>query len=80
LDKPVSSNSAPAKQLAIRLIEMLSSHEEDLIALEVEVPAVAQLRRAVGMTIAESCYWISDQVDPEPGWTPSADSQTSEAK
>jgi hypothetical protein len=48
------------RDIARNLVEMLSSYEEELMLLEQGAPAVGQLRRAVGMAIAEACYWISD--------------------
>jgi hypothetical protein len=51
--------------VARNLIEVLSSYEEELIALERGWPTVAQLRRAVGMAIAEACYCISDETTDE---------------
>jgi hypothetical protein len=47
--------------LARNLVELLSSYEEELIMLERTTPAVDQLRRAVGMAVAEACYLISDE-------------------
>jgi hypothetical protein len=49
------------RELARSLVELLTAYEEELMALERETPAVAPLRRAVGMAIAEACYWISDR-------------------
>ena len=46
--------------LARNLVELLSSYEEELIMLERITPAVGQLRRAVGIAVAEACYLISD--------------------
>ena len=50
-----------AKALAQNLVEILTSYEEELMALERDAPAMGQLRRAVGITIAEACYLITDQ-------------------
>jgi hypothetical protein len=50
-----------AKRLAQNLVELLTSYEEELMALEREAPAYGPLRRAVGIVIAEACFCISDQ-------------------
>jgi hypothetical protein len=68
----VLTNSEQVRELARNLLELLAPYEEELIGLEPEAPAVGQLRRAVGMVIAESCYLISDEA-PGEGWTPGAD-------
>jgi hypothetical protein len=65
-----------AKTLAQNLVELLTSYEEELMALERETPAMGQLRRAVGITIAEACYVISDQTIGEAQWAPPADGPT----
>jgi hypothetical protein len=65
-----------AKVLAQNLVEMLTSYEEELMALERETPAMGQLRRAVGITIAEACYLITDQGLTQAGWAPPADGRT----
>jgi len=62
-----------AKELAQNLMEVLTSYEEELMALERESPGMGQLRRAVGITIAEACYVITDQGLPQPEWAPPAD-------
>ncbi len=64
-----------ARQLARKLVEILTSYEEELIALERETPAIGQLRRAVGITIAEGCYLITDQGDCMMDWIPPSDGQ-----
>ena len=68
-----------ARDLARNLMEILTSYEEELIALEREAPAVGQLRRAVGITIAEACYMITDQADLMSDWIPPSDGQTRRA-
>jgi hypothetical protein len=73
------TNPERAKALAQDLLEILTSYEEELMALEGEAPAVSQLRRAVGITIAEACYWISDQGAGQAEWFPPADGQTRRA-
>jgi hypothetical protein len=62
-----------AKVLAQNLVEILTSYEEEFMALERETPIMAQLRRAVGITIAEACYLITDQNMAQAGWAPPAD-------
>ena len=62
-----------ARDLARNLVEILTSYEEELIALERESPAIGQLRRAVGITIAEACYVITDQGDARSDWLPPPD-------
>jgi hypothetical protein len=62
-----------AKALAQNLVELLTSYEEELMALEREAPAMGQLRRAVGITIAEACYMITDQSMAQAEWAPPAD-------
>jgi len=61
-----------SKKLAQNLVEILSSYEEELIALEREAPAVGQLRRAVGITIAEACYIVTDDAAGQVEWNPSS--------
>ncbi|WP_395670340.1 hypothetical protein [Phenylobacterium sp.] len=56
----VRTDDQRARQIAQNLVEMLSSYEEEIIALEQQAPDLAALRRAVGMAIAEACYLISD--------------------
>jgi hypothetical protein len=73
------TKSERAKALAQNLLEILTSYEEELMALENDAPAVSQLRRAVGITIAEACYWISDQGAGETEWLPPADDQARRA-
>lgn len=68
-----------AKELARNLVEILTSYEEELIALERETPAIGQLRRAVGITIAEACYMITDQSDTMSDWLPPSDDQARRA-
>lgn len=68
-----------ARDLARNLVEILTSYEEELIALERETPAIGQLRRAVGITIAEACYLITDQGDCMTDWVPPADGQARHA-
>ena len=59
-----------ARTLAQNLVELLSSYEEELMALELDAPAMGQLRRAVGITIAEACYLITDQALGVSEWAP----------
>jgi hypothetical protein len=40
------------------------------MALERIQPEAGPLRRAVGMTIAEACYLISDETVGHEGWSP----------
>jgi hypothetical protein len=68
-----------ARDLARNLVEILTSYEEELIALERETPAIGQLRRAVGITIAEACYVITDQGDAMSDWLPPPDGQARRA-
>ena len=68
-----------ARDLARDLLEVLTSYEEELIALERETPAMGQLRRAVGITIAEACYAITDQGDSMSAWLPPSDGQARRA-
>jgi hypothetical protein len=60
----VRTENERARQIAQNLVELLSSYEEELMALEIETPALGPLRRAVGMAIAEACYLISDGAPP----------------
>jgi hypothetical protein len=62
-----------AKVLAQNLMEILTSYEEELMMLERDAPAMVQLRRAVGITIAEACYLITDQNLAQSEWAPPAD-------
>jgi hypothetical protein len=60
----VTTDDHRAREIAQSLVDMLSSYEEELITLEQQAPALAALRRAVGMAIAEACYLISDGSPP----------------
>jgi hypothetical protein len=68
-----------AKSLARNLVEVLSSYEEELMLLEREAPATGQLRRAVGITIAEACFLISDHAMGLDEWVPPGDGQARSA-
>jgi hypothetical protein len=59
-----------ARILAQNLVELLTSYEEELMALELDAPAMGQLRRAVGIAIAEACYVITDQALGVSEWAP----------
>jgi hypothetical protein len=59
-----------ARTLAQNLVELLTSYEEELMALELDTPAMGQLRRAVGITIAEACYLITDHSIGVSEWAP----------
>ncbi|WP_372784752.1 hypothetical protein [Phenylobacterium sp.] len=61
-----------AKALSQNLVEILTSYEEELMALEREAPAMGQLRRAVGITIAEACFLITDESVGQTEWAPPA--------
>jgi hypothetical protein len=67
----VLSDIERARLVARNLVEVLTSYEEELMALEREAPGVGPLRRAVGMAIAEACYVISDDSAHGEAWTPS---------
>jgi biotin synthase-related radical SAM superfamily protein len=75
----VEANVDRAKTLAQNLMEILTSYEEELMALERETPAMGQLRRAVGITIAEACYLITDQGIAQTTWAPPTDGRSSAA-
>ncbi|WP_374472546.1 hypothetical protein [Phenylobacterium sp.] len=60
----VRTDKERAREIAQNLVDLLSSYEEELIALERDAPGVGPLRRAVGMAIAEACYLISDGAPP----------------
>lgn len=60
----VRTENERAREIAQNLVEILSSYEEELMALERDAPALGALRRAVGMAIAEACYLISDGAPP----------------
>lgn len=76
----MSDEPDPARRLAQNLIELLSSYEEELMALERDAPALSQIRRAVGMTIAEACYWISDQPPADVNAAPPPDGGQAKAR
>jgi hypothetical protein len=59
-----------ARALAQNLVEFLASYEEELMAIEREAPVMSQLRRAVGIAIAEACYVITDQNMIQAVWAP----------
>jgi hypothetical protein len=67
------TNAERTRTLSRNLVEILTSYEEELMALEREGPAVSQLRRAVGMTIAEACFLVTDQGAGQIEWAPPAD-------
>jgi hypothetical protein len=73
-------DSEHGKQLAQNLVELLMSYEEELIQLEHDAPAFAPLRRAVGIAIAEACYFISDQPSPQEDLVPPSDDEASRAR
>jgi hypothetical protein len=73
------TSSERARTLAQSVVEILTSYEEELMALEREAPAMGQLRRAVGITIAEACYLITDQGLAQAEWAPPADGPTRRA-
>lgn len=73
------TSSERARTLAQSVVEILTSYEEELMALEREAPAMGQLRRAVGITIAEACYLITDQSLAQAEWAPPADGPTRRA-
>jgi hypothetical protein len=73
------TSSERARILAQSVVEILTSYEEELMALEREAPAMGQLRRAVGITIAEACYLITDQSLAQAEWAPPADGPTRRA-
>jgi hypothetical protein len=62
-----------ARTLAQNLVEILVSYEEELMALEREAPSTGQLRRAVGIAIAEACYVITDHTMAQSEWAPPTD-------
>jgi|GEM_PF-920613 hypothetical protein len=68
-----------ARELSQNLVEILTSYEEELMALEREAPATGQLRRAVGITIAEACFLITDQDTGQAEWLPPTDGSTRRA-
>lgn len=76
----MSQDSDRARRLAQNLVELLAPYEEELIALELVSPAVGPLRRAVGITIAEACYCISDQGRAGSHATPPADDEANQTR
>jgi hypothetical protein len=75
----IQAKADRARILAQNLIEILTSYEEELMAIEREAPAMGQLRRAVGIAIAEACYAISDHDGDQVDWLPPADGQARRA-
>jgi hypothetical protein len=73
-------DSEHGKRLAQNLVEMLMPYEEELIQLERDAPAFGPLRRAVGIAIAEACYFISDNPSPQEDLVPPADDAASRAR
>lgn len=73
-------DSERGRQLAQNLVELLMSYEEELIQLEQGVPAYAPLRRAVGIAIAEACYFISDHPSPQEDLVPPPNDEASRAQ
>jgi hypothetical protein len=72
----VQTSGERARTLAQNLVEMLTSYEEELMAIERETPAMGQLRRAVGIAIAEACYVITDQSMIQAEWAPPSEGPT----
>lgn len=70
MSQPVAER---ATALAQNLLEILGPYEEELMALERENPAAGALRRAVGISIAEACYLISDPGVRHAEWAPPTD-------
>ncbi|RAK63051.1 hypothetical protein [Phenylobacterium kunshanense] len=68
------------KKLAQNLVEFLLSYEEELIQLERDLPAYAPLRRAVGISIAEACYFISDHPSPQEDLVPPPNDEANRAQ
>ena len=67
----MSQTSAERARIVARnLVELLTSYEEELMALELDAPAMGQLRRAVGIAIAEACYLITDTSVGIEEWAP----------
>jgi len=67
----MSQTSAERARIVARnLVELLTSYEEELMALELDAPAMGQLRRAVGIAIAEACYLITDTSAGIGEWAP----------
>ena len=62
-----------AREMARNLIELLAPYEEELMTLERHNPALAPLRRAVGIAVAEACYVVSDENAGRQAWTHSKD-------
>jgi hypothetical protein len=60
------------RTLSQNLVELLTSYEEELMALEREAPTIGKLRRAVGIAIAEACFLITDQAS-QADWAPPTD-------
>jgi len=70
-EEPMSQTGVERARIVARnLVELLTSYEEELMALERDAPAMGQLRRAVGITIAEACYLITDQAIGVEEWAP----------
>ena len=70
------ANAERVRALAQNLVEILASYEEELMALERDIPATGQLRRAVGIALAESCYLITDHGLTQAEWVPPAEGPT----
>ena len=73
-------DSEHARRLAQNLVELLTPYEEELIQLERDAPALAPLRRAVGIAIAEACYCISDKTAPQDNLVSPGDDESSRGK
>jgi hypothetical protein len=73
-------DSEHGKRLAQNLVELLMPYEEELIQLEHDTPAFGPLRRAIGIAVAEACYFISDAPAPQEDLVPPADDSASRAR
>jgi hypothetical protein len=73
-------NPEHTRRLAQNLVELLAPYEEELIQLERDDPNFGPLRRAVGIAIAEACYFISDRPMPQEDLVPPANDAASRAR
>jgi hypothetical protein len=73
-DRPmIDLETQRAREMARNLIELLGPYEEELMNLERLSPALAPLRRAIGIAVAEACYLISDEKAGREAWPHSKD-------
>ncbi|HPA37766.1 MAG TPA: hypothetical protein PLV04_03405 [Phenylobacterium sp.] len=66
----MASRSSDLSTLVQSLVDILGPYEEGLMVGERLHPDLANLRRAVSMSLAEAIYWIADGRHEQAAWRP----------